>query len=87
MKRILTSTRIKAERAESYLTESVKDDYALDLAKYHPGKYDQQGIGYLASLYGFNLVEMLDVLYRAVELDYAKCNKVGVSYTVYLYEG
>ena len=71
-----------SSKAESYLSESVKDEYARDIAQYHVGNYDQEGIGWLAKRYGLNLIEMLDVLDRAVELNYAVCKKSGVAYKV-----
>ena len=78
---------IKASTSvNSFLSESLKTDYAKDLAKYHPGKYDQEGIGWLARQYGFNLVEMLDVLQTAEDLNYAECLNPGVSYKIFPYE-
>ena len=71
---------------ESFLSDSVKSEYAQDLSHYYPGKYDQEGIGWLARKYGFNLVEMLDVLAKAVELDLAECNNPGVEYRVFPWE-
>lgn len=71
---------------DSFLSESVKANYAEDLSKFHPGKYDQEGLGWLAKQYGFNLIEILDVLNTAVTLDLAKCIKPGVSYQIYPWE-
>ena len=71
---------------ESFLSDSVKVEYAEDLSQYHPGKYNQEGLGWLASKYGFNLVEILDVLDKAVELDLAECIKPGVSYRIFPWE-
>lgn len=73
-------------QVESFLSQSVKQDYAEDLSRYNPGNYDQEGIGWLARKYGFNLVEMLDVLATAVELDLAKCKNPGVEYQVFPWE-
>ena len=72
--------------AESFLSETVKREYVEDLCEYHPGKYDQEGIGWLAKRYGFNLIEMLDVLDYGVESSDIICNKPGVSYQILAFE-
>lgn len=82
MKRYIKSTI----EVESFLSESLKEEYAQDFSKHHSGKYDQEGLGWLAKRYGFNLIELLDVLDKAVELDLAECNKPGVSYQVFPWE-
>ena len=81
MKRVITSASNIVP--ESFLSETVKKEYAEDLANYHPGSYDQEGIGWLARQYGFNLIEMLDVLETAIELDIVECIKPGVSYKIF----
>lgn len=71
---------------DSYLSESVKEEYARDLSQHHPGKHNQESLGWLARRYGLNLVEILDVLDKAVELDLAECIKPGVSYQIFPWE-
>ena len=71
---------------ESFLSDSVKLEYAKDLSQYNSGTYDQEGLGWLAKKYGFNLIEILDVLDKAIELDLAECIKPGVSYQIFPWE-